>query len=219
MRSDRNCGLQAVLLSLNCVTYLEEFTERAHHPGVNRETSGIKPHRICARFTQSMQLMKTFLTVGVLFVGVSLSFLSPSLAQQATPVTAADAGPLRDTIARMDRKLFDVFNAHNADTLMTLFTEDLEFFQDNDGFKDYQRCARDFKALFANNTDIKRELVPETLEVYPIKDYGAIEIGTHRFCHKDNGQIECALFRFVMIWRKSGENWKVSRVVSFGHKL
>lgn len=163
--------------------------------------------------------MKTFLTVAALLIGASLALLRPSLAQQAAPVAPADAGQLRDTIASMDRKLFDVFNAHNAEALMALFTDDLEFFQDNDGLKDYQRCSRDFKALFASNTDIKRELVPESFEVYPIKDYGAIEIGTHRFCHKENGQIECASFKFVMIWRKSGESWKVSRVVSYGHKL
>jgi hypothetical protein len=28
-----------------------------------------------------------------------------------------------------------------------------------------------------------RELVPGTLQVYPVKDYGAIEMGVHRFHH------------------------------------
>lgn len=163
--------------------------------------------------------MKSFLTAVALLIGICLAFLSHSLALQGSPVATPDAGQLRETIARMDRKLFDAFNAHNVEALMAQFTEDLEFFQDNDGLKDYQRCSRDFKALFASNTDIKRELVPESLEVYPIKDYGAIEIGTHRFCHKESNQIECASFKFVMIWRKSGESWKVCRVVSYGHKL
>jgi ketosteroid isomerase-like protein len=163
--------------------------------------------------------MKSLLFAAAFLIGISLAFLRSSSAQQASPVVPGDAGQLRDTIASMDRKLFDAFNAHNVDALMSLFTDDLEFFQDNDGVKDYQRCYRDFKALFASNTDIRRELVPESLEVYQIKDYGAVEIGTHRFCHKENGQIECASFKFVTIWQKSGEAWKVSRVVSYGHKL
>ena len=166
-----------------------------------------------------MHPSKTFPTAAALFIGIALAFVPSGLAQQATPVAPPNAGQLRDTILRMDRKLFDAFNTHRADAVMALFTEDLEFFQDNDGLKNYQRCARDFKALFESNTDIKRELLPESLEVYPIKDYGAIEIGTHRFCHKENGQIDCAVFKFVMVWRKEGESWKVSRVVSYGHTL
>jgi ketosteroid isomerase-like protein len=166
-----------------------------------------------------MQPMKAFFTAATLLIGASFAFFRLSFAQQASPVVTTNAGQLRDTIDRLDQKLFDAFNAHNADTLMALFTDDIEFFQDIDGLKDYQRCYRDFKALFASKTDIKREIVPESLEVYPIKDYGAIEIGTHRFCHEESGQIECASFKFVMIWRKNGENWKVSRVVSYGHKM
>jgi ketosteroid isomerase-like protein len=162
--------------------------------------------------------MKTFLTAALL-TGIALALLRPGLAQKASPVATGDVGQLRDTIVRMDRKMFAAFNAHDVDALMRLFADDLEFFQDNDGLKDYQRCSGDLKALFASGTNINRELVPDSLEVYPIKDYGAIEIGTHRFCHKENGAIECASFKFVMIWRKSGESWKVSRVVSYGHKL
>jgi len=39
---------------------------------------------------------------------------------------------LFDTIA-LDTKIFDALNAHNADALMSMFSDDLEFYQDNDG--------------------------------------------------------------------------------------
>ena len=71
--------------------------------------------------------------------------------------------------------------------------------------------------MFATTPDIHRDLVQGSLEVYPIKDYGAIELGVHRFCHKENGQDDCGSFKFVMVWRKIGETWKVSRVISYGH--
>lgn len=130
----------------------------------------------------------------------------------------ADSRELVETIARLDEKTFDAFNAHNAAALMSMFTDDVEFYQDNDGLKNYQECFGDFKKMFATATDIRRELVQGSLEVYPIKDYGAIEIGSHRFCHTENGKEECGTFKFVQIWRKTGDSWKMSRVISYGHK-
>jgi hypothetical protein len=64
---------------------------------------------------------------------------------------------------------------------------------------------------------------PTPLEVYPIKDYGAIEIGAHRFCHKEEGndaspaRTDCGTFKFATVWRKIGDSWKISRVLSYGH--
>ena len=118
----------------------------------------------------------------------------------------------------MDGVLFDAFNAHNFDVLMSYFTDDLEFYQDNDGLKNFRQSADDFRRLFTNVPDIKRELVKHSLEVYPVKDYGAIEIGAHRFCHKENGKDECGVFKFAMVWKKVGDSWKISRVLSYGHK-
>lgn len=131
--------------------------------------------------------------------------------------SAPDSGELSNTIARMDAKIFDAFNAHQVDALMAMFTDDLEFYQDNDGVKNYQQCFGDFKKMFASATDIKRVLLKETLEVYPIKDYGAVELGAHRFCHTENDKEECGNFKFAMIWKKTGDSWKISRVISYGH--
>ena len=127
------------------------------------------------------------------------------------------SGPLFESILRMDRRLFDAFNAHNVDRLMAMATRDLEFYQDNDGLKGYQQCYEDFKKMFAAERDIRRELVEGSLEVYPIKDYGALEIGQHRFCHTENGKEDCGLFKFVMLWQKADDSWKLARVISYGH--
>ena len=74
-----------------------------------------------------------------------------------------------------------------------------------------------FKKMFAQNNGMHRELVSGTLEVYPIKGYGAIETGTHRFCHTEEGEEICGTFKFLHIWQKEGTAWKVTRVVSYGH--
>ncbi len=135
-------------------------------------------------------------------------------ADKPTPVPLNE---LKETIAKMDTAMFDALNAHDVERLMALFTSDLEFYHDKGGLTNYEQTGENFKKLFANMPDIRRELVPGTLEVYPIKDYGAIEVGAHRFCHQEEGKEDCGTFRFLHIWRKTGESWKVSRVVSYGH--
>jgi ketosteroid isomerase-like protein len=137
--------------------------------------------------------------------------------QSAGKDTAAKSGELFETIARTDSAIFDAFNAHDVDRLMATFTDDLEFYHDTGGLTDYRRTKESFKKMFASTSDIRRDIVKGSLEVYPIKDHGAIEIGEHRFCHKENGRDDCGAFKFTMIWRKSGEAWKISRVISYGH--
>ena len=149
-------------------------------------------------------------------VTAPLSFAGQTAAPQNNQKVSAAPG-LFEAIAHMDSAMFDAFNAHNTDALMSLFTDDLEFYHDKGGLTNYQQTAESFRKLFSGTPDIKRDLVEGTLEVYPVKDYGAIEIGTHRFCHKENGKDDCGSFKFVMVWRRVDDTWKVSRVVSYGH--
>lgn len=138
---------------------------------------------------------------------------SPAPAKKATK----SSGELFEAIVRMDTATFDAFNAHDVDRLMPMFAQDLEFYHDTGGLTDYRQTTDGFTKMFAGTPDIRRDLVKGSVEVYPIKDYGAIEIGEHRFCHKENGKNDCGTFRFTMIWRKEGESWKLSRVLSYGH--
>ncbi len=137
--------------------------------------------------------------------------------QQGALDKSSKSGELFDAISRMDGVLFSAFNAHEVKRLMTMFTNDLEFYHDSGGLTDFRQTGDNFTKMFGSTPDIRRELVPGSLEVYPIKDYGAIELGQHRFCHQENGKEECGTFRFAMVWRKSGGLWQISRVLSYGH--
>ncbi len=148
-----------------------------------------------------------------------LFFVLPVLA-----ISAADrdskkftSGELFEAIARMDRHLSDAFNAHSADRLMLIASKDLEFYQDNDGLKNYEQCLSEFKSIFARDENIRRELVEGTLEVYPIKGYGALATGQNRLCHKEKDKEVCGTFKFAMVWQNTGETWKLSRIISYGH--
>jgi hypothetical protein len=109
---------------------------------------------------------------------------------------------LRAEIARMDSTVFATFNARDLTTLKTFFSPDLEFYQDNEGLENYSQTIKDFNDMFHQPSQIRRELVPGSLEVYPMKGYGAIEVGSHRFCHEQDGKRECGTFKFLHVWRK-----------------
>ena len=120
-------------------------------------------------------------------------------------------------IARMDSALFDAFNSKNLLKFQSLFSKDLEWFQDNGGLLRYKTVFANFVTMFKQQPDLKRELVPGSLEVHPVKDYGAIQTGMHRFRHFENGKEEAGTFKFLMIWRKKDGLWKITRVVSYDH--
>ena len=147
----------------------------------------------------------------------ALSISAQATDQQGENKKAVTSEELLETIARTDSAIFDAFNTHDVERLMAMFTDDLEFYHDAGGLTDYRQTKQSFKKMFAGTPDIRRDLVKGSLEVYPIKDHGAVEIGEHRFCHKENGKDDCGTFKFAMIWRKSGESWKISRVISYGH--
>ena len=125
---------------------------------------------------------------------------------------------LREDIARADASMFAAFNAHDLDETGRWFAPELEFYHDKDGALSYAQVMEGFRKLFAQDNGIRRELVKDSLEVYPIKDYGAIETGSHRFCHVENGRDDCGVFKFVLVWRHQDGRWQVTRALSYDHK-
>ncbi|OLY94334.1 protein of unknown function [Cnuella takakiae] len=124
---------------------------------------------------------------------------------------------LYDTIAHMDSVLFDAFNNRDLDKQKKVFATDLEFYHDHGGLTNYNQLIENTRRLFDQNNGLRRTLIPGSLEVYPIKDYGAIEIGMHRYCHSENGKDDCGTFKFVHIWQKRVDGWKLTRVISYDH--
>ena len=164
-----------------------------------------------------VEQMKRLFRIRLLVLIVAAFSISAQAEDQPAKKKAATSGELFETIARMDSATFDAFNAHEVERLMGMFTDDLEFYHDTGGLTDYRQTKESFGKLFAGTPDIRRDLVKGSLEVYPIKGHGAIEIGEHRFCHKEKGKDDCGTFKFAMIWQKTGETWKISRVISYGH--
>ena len=156
------------------------------------------------------------------FLVVMLAVGTRAFAQAPISSAAGERGlpsppDLRAEITAADSALFAAFNQRDLAKVMSFFTRDLEFYQDNEGLENYAETMKDFREMLRQPSQIRRTLVPGSLEVYPIKNYGAIEVGSHRFCHTENGKAECGTFKFLHVWRKTGLRWQLSRIVSYAH--
>jgi ketosteroid isomerase-like protein len=149
------------------------------------------------------------------FTFLFLLILTISQAQEKK--VASTSQELYNEIAAMDTLLFDAFNVKDMAKFKPLFTEDLEWYQDNGGLLSYTTVFTNFENMFKNENKLTRQLVKGSLEVHPIKDFGAIEIATHQFRHIENGKEEIGTFKFVAIWKKVDNQWKVSRMISYDH--
>lgn len=128
------------------------------------------------------------------------------------------ATTLYDSILMMDSILFTAINHHDLETVKTLFANDLEFYHDKEGLAGYDATIESIRLLFENHPTLRRSLVTEKTEVYPIPHVGALQTGTHRFCKQQNNILtDCGNFRFMHLWKRTTEGWKISRVFSYGH--
>ena len=155
-----------------------------------------------------------------LLAGAAIASPCSTKAQEDPPrEQAIAAAELTATIAALDSALFAAFNAHDADRLGTWFTPDLEFYHDKNGLAGYDSTMAGFRRLFTQQAtaDIRRELVPGSLEVHPLGDFGLLEVCKHRFCHTENGKEDCGTFKNIMVWRRDSTGYKVCRVISYDH--
>jgi len=152
-----------------------------------------------------------------MLAGLCLAILSINAAHGQERKVAATPQELFKEIAHMDSVVFNAFNNRNMAAFKPMFTKDLEWFQDNDGLVPYKTVFENFNNTFHRDYKLTRELVAGSLEVHPIKGYGAIEIGVHQFRHIENGKEEMGTFKFMMIWKKTNGKWQISRVISYDH--
>jgi ketosteroid isomerase-like protein len=141
-----------------------------------------------------------------------------TFAQATTPTSmAATSDELFQTISRLDKQVFDAIDRCDMKTEASFWADDAEFYHDKNGL---MVGGPQIVDAIKNNLcgKVKRELVPGTLEVYPLAGYGAVEIGVHRFLHpweQDHGIVGEA--RFIHVWRYKDGMWEITRMISIDH--
>ena len=141
---------------------------------------------------------------------------------EAQAVPALDAiksdAELTRAISALDTQLFDAYNNCDIDKLGSMVVDDLEFYHDKTGL---MVGKQPFLVAIKNNIcgKVTRKLVKGSLEVYPLKGYGAVEIGVHRFHHPGVQNDVLGEAKFIHLWQFKDGAWKVSRVISYDHDV
>jgi len=98
-----------------------------------------------------------------------------------------------------------------------MVADDLEFYHDQTGLSVGKAL---FIAAIKQNIcgKVERTIVPGSLAVYPLKGYGAVEIGVHRFRHPAHPEEGVGEAKFVTLWRNKDGAWQVTRAISYDHE-
>jgi len=122
---------------------------------------------------------------------------------------------LYDTIVKLDSSFFDAYNtcATHLDQYAAFFSEDIEFYHDQGGL---MTSRQDIIDATRKNIcgKVTRELVPGSIEVYPIKGFGAVEMGLHKFHNNQEPGAQSKPGRFMIVWENKNNAWHIARVVS-----
>lgn len=166
---------------------------------------------------------------------VALSWIGMAVAAESVPEAPIHLTPgattspeLVATLAERDRALFAAVFGCDIEALRPMIADDFEFLHDKHGKTDDSgaKFVSDVAAgceRQAAGTDFhsRRELVPGTLQTYALNNYGAVQLGTHRFYALRRGKPDLLTetSRFVDVWKLEGGQWKLARVISYGHEL
>jgi hypothetical protein len=160
--------------------------------------------------------LKNNIGTSLLFAAFTLVAVTNAHAQTHQGLPVSD--DLYKSVAGLDTALFTAYNKCDLDKLGSMAAEDLEFYHDQSGLSIGRQSLVDG---VKNNIcgKVQRELVDGTLEVYPLKGYGAVEIGVHRFAHPHGPKPDVkGEAKFVMLWQLKDSSWKLTRVISFDHQ-
>jgi len=113
----------------------------------------------------------------------------------------------------MDKQYFDAYNSCDLETQEYIYDTEIEFYHDQGGLETNKKAL--LKALKDNICGkVTRQLVPGSMEVYAIANYGAVAEGYHTFFNKEQPNEPQIPSKFITIWKETTTGWKMSRIVS-----
>jgi hypothetical protein len=136
---------------------------------------------------------------------------------------AADAPPaqnaLHEKMLSLDTAAFEAFNRCSDPAELarhaSFFAKEIEFYHDLAGVT---QGLEGYIAATGKNAcgKFRRELDRASFRAFPIPGYGAMTIGTHRFCHTPQTCEGTA--EFTMVWREKDGAWQITRALSYAHR-
>jgi hypothetical protein len=151
------------------------------------------------------------LLIGFMLISCS-TFQQPkeNIAKEYVP----DNAELYNEIVAMDSEFFAAYNRCDMEKQEAIYSDSIEFYHDQGGLMTSKQGVLD--ATEKNICGkVTRHLVPGSIQVYPIKDFGAIEFGEHTFKNnQESADTPSQIGKFVIFWKKEDTNWRITKVVS-----
>ena len=120
---------------------------------------------------------------------------------------------LHNQIVKMDSIYFNAYNTCDIKTQADIYDKNIEFFHDKGGLMTSKEDL--LKALKINICGkVTRTLIKGSVEVYPIKNYGAIQIGYHKFYNNQEPNAKSSPSKFIVTWKLKDKQWKITKVIS-----
>jgi len=142
-----------------------------------------------------------------------IGILTALLGTSVVPAQETTDSDLYRTVLALDASYFTAYNSCDMETQADLLSEDLEFYHDMGGLSTSK--ADILKSIEANICGkVTRELVEGSVEVHRIKDFGAVEIGLHKFYNNQEPDAESKPSRFITLWKQENGTWRMHRIVS-----
>jgi hypothetical protein len=138
---------------------------------------------------------------------------------RTTGVAAQAPDPLYEKMLALDTAMFDSFNKCADPAQLqkhaAFFAKDVEFYHDKGGVEWGADAVIDSTRKNVCGK-FRRELDAKSFRVYPIPGFGAMTMGTHRFCHTPT---TCeGIAEFTIVWKQTGDAWQVTRALSYAHR-
>ncbi len=131
---------------------------------------------------------------------------------QIIPFSPSDK-KLFDEIAAMDQLFFNAYNNCDLEKQASIYSDDVEFFHDQGGLiTSKEEIIAGTKKFICDK--VTRTLVEGSMEVYPINDYGAVEIGYHTFYNNQEPDAPSHPSKFIIMWKKENNTWHITKVIS-----
>ncbi|MEO7977834.1 MAG: nuclear transport factor 2 family protein [Flavobacterium sp.] len=148
-------------------------------------------------------------------LGLFILFLNrEAIAHKTEECTKTES--MKTDILQMDQLLYDVaFNECDAALFKKIIAEDVEFYDDRFGLnKPEGKQIKSLVEKFDTTGKLTRELISCTID--KLGDFGAVQTGEHTFFI--NGVPE-STGKFVHLWERKDNNWKLKRIVSYEHRV
>ena len=165
--------------------------------------------------------MKSKQLVSVTFSICFFLFSMVGYAQKNT--TNQEVAEMKKQVQEMDSKFWKAYNSCDIEGMSYFLTKDLEFYHDKggltNGLKTFRKQLQN--GLCGNpNNKLRREVKDETVQLFPISNYGILMTGEHYFYLSEGGNEERLVekAKFTHLWKMNDGKWKMSRVISYDHQ-